>query len=215
MKIDCLGHSCFKVTLKNGVRILFDPYDDNIGYKPSEVEADIVVVSHAHYDHNNLAHIIGEYTLVNKPGKYNFDDFSIEGFKTFHDCEKGALRGENTVFLVTVKGLRLCHMGDLGCMPDDDVINNIKGTEILMIPVGGNYTLDAEHALKVCEAISPNIIIPMHFKTPASVLDIAPVYDFLEAARSEYDVSHLGKCSFTVDKSSLKKRTRIMVMEYL
>lgn len=215
MIIDWLGHSCFKVTLKDGRKILFDPYDETTGYTPTKVEPDIVVISHAHYDHNDLSHVTGSYKVVDQPGSYTFDDLIIEGFKTYHDCEKGALRGENTVFLLTVKGLRVCHMGDIGCMPHDDVIQKLKKSEILMIPVGGHYTVDAKEALEICEVISPNIIIPMHFKTPVTSLDIAPLHDFLEIARSNYDISHLGKCYVEIDKASLKKRTRIMVMEYL
>lgn len=215
MIIDWLGHSCFKVTLKSGTVILFDPYDDKTGYVPTTVEADIVAISHMHHDHNDLSHVTGDYTVVDRPGSYTFDGLQIEGIPTWHDCEQGARRGENTMFLLTVNGLRICHMGDLGCMPDDDVLGKLKGTEIVMIPVGGTYTIDAQEALHVCDAISPNIILPMHFKTPASNLDIAPLHEFLELAGREYDISHLGKCYLTVDKASLKKRTRIIVMQYL
>ncbi len=215
MTIDWLGHSCFKVTLKNGTRILFDPYGDQIGYAPLDVEADIVVISHKHHDHSDLSHVKGDYTLVREAGVYTFGDLTIEGIKTCHDKEQGALRGENICFMITINGMRLCHMGDLGCIPDNETIGKLKGTEILLIPVGGNYTIDACEALKICEMVKPNIIIPMHFKTSATTLDIAPLNDFLEAAGREYDVSHLGKCYIKIDKASLKKRTRIIVMEYL
>lgn len=215
MIIDWLGHSCFKVTLKNGTRILFDPYDKATGYSTSQIEADIVIVSHAHHDHSELSYVSGDYTVVNKPGSYKFGDLTVEGFKTWHDCKQGSLRGENIVFLLTINGLRLCHMGDLGCIPEGSILEKLKGTEILMIPVGGHFTIDAKEALVICEAISPNIIIPMHFKTSATNLDIAPLHEFLEIARSDYDISHLGKCQMKIDKASLKKRTRIMVMEYL
>lgn len=215
MTIDWLGHACFKVTLKNGTRILFDPYGDQIGYTPQDVEADIVVISHDHYDHNDLKHVKGDYALVKEAGLHTFGDLKIEGVKTWHDDQQGALRGENICFQISINGLRLCHLGDLGGIPDQSVIEKLKGTEVLMVPVGGNYTLDAVDALKVCEMIEPNLIIPMHFKTPVSTLDIAPLTDFLDAAGREYDVSHLGKCHFEIDKASLKKRTRILVMEYL
>lgn len=215
MIIDWLGHSCFKVTLKNGTRILFDPYDDETGYQPTDVEADIVAISHAHHDHSDLSHVKGSYTALRNPGTYSFGDLQVEGINTYHDCEKGALRGENIVFVLSINGLRLCHMGDIGCVPGSDVMEKLKGTEILLLPVGGHYTIDAQQALEICEMISPNIIIPMHFKTPATDLDIAPLHEFLEAAGREYDISHLGKCYLKIDKASLKKRTRIMVMEYL
>ena len=106
-------------------------------------------------------------------------------------------------------------MGDLGCIPDDAFFEKLGSIDILMIPVGGNYTIDACEALAICERIGPNIIIPMHFKTPDSKLDIAPLHEFLEAVGREYDVSHHGKCYLDIDKVSLKKRTRVVVMEYL
>ncbi len=215
MVIDWLGHSCFKVTLKNGTRILLDPYDDRVGYAPQEVEADIVTISHSHHDHSDLSHVTGDYTVVKEPGVYTFGELTIEGIKTWHDTNQGADRGENICYMLSVNGMRLCHLGDIGYLPEDDLAEKIKGSEILMVPVGGKYTVDACEALKICEMVAPNVIIPMHFKTPVTNLDIAPLSDFLEAAGREYDVSHLGKCYLKIDKASLKKRTRIIVMEYL
>lgn len=215
MVIDWLGHSCFKVTLKNGTRILLDPYDDRVGYAPQEVEADIVTISHSHHDHSDLSHVTGDYTVVKEPGVYTFGELTIEGIKTWHDTNQGADRGENICYMLSVNGMRLCHLGDIGYVPEDDLVEKIKGSEILMVPVGGKYTVDACEALKICEMVAPNVIIPMHFKTPVTNLDIAPLSDFLEAAGREYDVSHLGKCYLKIDKASLKKRTRIIVMEYL
>jgi len=106
-------------------------------------------------------------------------------------------------------------MGDIGQIPDDEVLEKIKGVDILCIPVGGNYTIDAKEAMKICDFVSPNIIIPMHFKTAQTDMDIAPLHDFLEEARGIYDISHHGKCYLNIDKATLKKRTRVVVMEYL
>lgn len=215
MVIEWLGHSCFKITLKNGTRILLDPYSPDTGYSPQDVEADIVTISHAHYDHNDLSHVKGAYKTVNTPGVHTFGDLTIEGFETWHDHSRGAHRGKNIVYQFSIKGLRVCHMGDIGCMPEDDLIDRLHETEVLMVPVGGNFTIDAKEALTVCERIEPNIIIPMHFKTPESNLEIAPLHDFLEAVGREYDVSYHGQCYLEIDKMSLKKRTRVVVMEYL
>ncbi len=215
MVIEWLGHSCFKLTLKDGTRILLDPYGSNVGYAPQDVEADIVTVSHAHGDHNDLSHVKGDYTVVSAPGVHTFGELKIEGFETWHDHSQGTHRGRNIIYLFSVRGIRVCHMGDVGCIPCDDLILKLCGTDVLMIPVGGHYTIDAHEALSICERIEPNIIIPMHFKTPDSNLDIAPLHDFLEAVGREYDVSHHGQCYLTIDKASLKKRTRVVVMEYL
>jgi L-ascorbate metabolism protein UlaG (beta-lactamase superfamily) len=215
MVIEWLGHSCFKITLKDGTRILLDPYGIDVGYAPQEVEADIVTISHAHDDHNDLSFVKGDYTVVSTPGVHTFGELTIEGFETWHDHCQGTHRGRNLIFLFSVRGIRVCHMGDVGCIPSDDLICRLYGTEVLMIPVGGHFTIDAHEALSICERIEPNIIIPMHFKTPVSTLDIAPLHDFLEAVGREYDVSHHGQCYLTIDKASLKKRTRVVVMEYL
>ena len=215
MVIEWLGHSCFLVTTKNGTRILFDPYDDTVGYSRAEKEVDVVVVSHQHFDHNSLSRITGSFTVVNKPGVYTFGEITIECIKTWHDHSAGAHRGVNLVSVLSVRGIRLCHMGDLGSIPDDDLMDKIKGVEILPIPVGGRYTINVNEALEICGRVEPNIIIPMHFKTPATDMDIAPLHDFLEAVGREYDVSYPGQCYLNIDMATLKKRTRIVVMEYL
>lgn len=215
MKIDWLGHSCFKVTLKSGTVILFDPFDSTIGYAQQEVEADVVVISHDHHDHNDLSHVKGDYTVVDTAGVHELDEFSLEGIKTWHDNADGQDRGENLAFLLNVNGLHLCHMGDVGCVPSADVLERLKDVELLLIPVGGFYTIDAKEAMVIIDAISPNIIIPMHFLTPQCTLPIAPLHDFLVQARGVYDISHPGKAYLTIDKATLKKRTRVVVMEYL
>ena len=215
MVIEWLGHSCFKITLKSGLKILLDPYSAEVGYAPQDMEVDIVTVSHSHNDHNDLTHVKGNYTLVNTPGIHTFDELTIEGIETWHDHSQGLHRGKNIIFKFSVRGINVCHMGDIGFIPDDDLLSRLCGTEILMIPVGGNFTIDAQEALTICERIEPNIIIPMHFKTPDSNLDIAPLHEFLEAVGREYDVSHHGQCYLNIDKASLKKRTRVVVMEYL
>jgi Predicted Zn-dependent hydrolases of the beta-lactamase fold len=215
MVIEWLGHSCFLVTTKNGTRILFDPYDDKVGYSRVEKEADIVVVSHAHSDHSSLSRITGDYSVIDQPGVHAFGEVSIECIKTYHDHSQGAHRGGNLISVLSVRGLRLCHMGDIGCVPGDDVIKKLKGVEVLLIPVGGNFTINAGEALQICARVAPNIIVPMHFKTPATDMDIAPLHEFLEAVGREYDISYPGKCYLNIDMESLKKRTRIVVMEYL
>lgn len=216
MRIDWLGHSCFKVTLKSGMVILFDPFDSSVGYVQQEVEADIVVISHAHFDHNDLSHIKGACQVVQTAGVHEISEgITLEGIKTWHDHSGGAERGENLAFLLNVNGLRLCHMGDIGSVPSEDVLKKLKGVELLLIPVGGNYTVDAKEAMVIIDAISPNIIIPMHFKTPDTTFDIAPLHGFLEQANGVYDISHPGKAYLTIDKATLKKRTRVVVMEYL
>lgn len=215
MVIDWLGHSCFKVTLSGGTRVLFDPYDYATGYGRLDIETDIAVISHAHHDHSDLSGVKGNYSLVNTAGVHEMDGLTIEGIAVWHDNFEGKKRGPNLVFVIKSNDLTVCHLGDLGHMPSSDVFEKLSGVDVLMIPVGGVFTIGAKEALAVCERISPNIIIPMHYKTSVCTVDLEPVDFFLDAVDRQYDVSRLGKNTFEIDKSSLKKRTRIVVMEYL
>ena len=217
MVIEWLGHSCFKVTLKSGTQECCSTLTIYAtGYPQNRcLETDIAVISHAHHDHNDLSGIKGSFALIKTAGVHELKSMSIEGIATWHDHYEGKKRGENIVFLLKADGLKLCHMGDIGCLPSEELYQKIEGTDVLLIPVGGNYTIDAREALEVCGRVSPNIIMPMHFRGTATTIDLAPVEDFLEAAGREYDVSRPGKCYIEIEKSSLKKRTRIVVMEHI
>lgn len=214
MVIEWLGHACFLITLKSGIKVLFDPYDKSVGYPEIDVETDIVITSHSHFDHSDLGGIKGSFAHIKTAGTHSLKDITIEGIPTCHDHHGGAHRGENLVFLLKAEGMTVCHTGDLGCVPDDDVFEKLKGVDILLITVGGHYTINAAEALKICARVSPNIIIPMHYKTSACTIDIEPIDFFLDDA-GEYDVSRLGKNAFEIDKGSLKKRTRIVVMDHM
>lgn len=215
MFIEWLGHACFYVTLKSGIRVLFDPYDKPTGYPDIDAEADIVITSHSHHDHSDLSGVKGSFELINTAGVHKLNDVVIEGIPTWHDHHNGSHRGPNLIFTLKRQGMTLCHMGDLGCVPEESVFEKLKGVDILLLPVGGCYTINAAEALEICGRLSPNIIIPMHYKTSVCTINIEPIDFFLEAAGGEYDISRLGKNTFEIDKSSFKKRTRIVVMDYL
>ncbi len=215
MVIDWLGHACFSVTLASGIKVLFDPYDKSVGYPEVNIETDIVITSHSHFDHSDLSGVRGSFAHIKTAGVHNLKDIVIEGIPTWHDHHQGAHRGENLVFLLKAEGMTVCHMGDLGCVPDDDVFEKLQDVDVLMIPVGGHYTIGAAEAFMICERVSPNIIIPMHYKKSVCTIDIEPVEFFLEAVVGEYDISRLGKHTFEIDQGSLKKRTRIVVMEHM
>lgn len=214
MKIVWLGHSSFKVILESGEVIVFDPYDSTYGCKPKPQTADFVLSSHDHRDHNCTANIRGEYTLVNNPGEYSFGDVKIKGYETFHDKSGGKERGLNTVFKLSVEGMHLMHLGDLGEVPKNAFLKSLGKVDILFIPVGGVYTIDAAEALSVMDAVSPNIIIPMHYLTEAVNLRLDPLSKFLETIDGNYDYAMLGKNTFSVSAGDLKKRSRVIIMEY-
>lgn len=166
MKIRWFGHSCFYITSNNGTRILTDPFADSVGYRFPNEEADIVTVSHNHYDHNNTKAVRGNFEAFNKVGLYEYKDVQIKGIPSFHDKVKGWKRGANIIFVMNVDGIRVCHLGDLGHIPGQIQVSGVGQIDILMVPVGGIFTVDAEGARDVVELLKPKIVIPMHYKTP-------------------------------------------------
>lgn len=176
MVIKYLGHACFLLELSNNTRLIFDPFGD-IGYKMQKVTADIALISHNHYDHNNVNNVDGIRTAVFDADLLK-NGVSIKSIKTYHDDKQGALRGENYVHVINADGKKIVHLGDFG----EDVLTAdlsiLNDTDILFIPVGGKYTIDAVSAKYVVDTVKPKIVIPMHFKTPSSTVDIGFVQDF-------------------------------------
>jgi L-ascorbate metabolism protein UlaG (beta-lactamase superfamily) len=180
MKIKWYGHSCFGLTAENGKRVITDPFDGSIGYKIPTIDADIVTVSHDHYDHNYVEAVRGNPEIVKTPGSHRVKGIKIHGFKTYHDDVQGQKRGENIIFVIEIDGIRVCHLGDLGHILTRDKVKEIGEVDVLLIPVGGTFTIDACDAKEVVEQLKPRIIIPMHYKTEDVSLPIAPVEEFLE-----------------------------------
>lgn len=213
MVIEYKGHSCFKITTADR-EFLFDPFDQTVGYSKVKTTADVVLVSHDHFDHNYTAVVKGEYALVNEPKQYEFGPVKLQGFLTYHDANQGKDRGTNIAYLMQSEGIRLLHLGDLGCIPPQEFFDQIGKVDVLMIPTGGNYTIDAQQAVEVARKIDANITIPMHYKTSCCTLDIDPVFLFLDAAGRWFDKSRLGQGIFEITADNLKKRSRIMVMDH-
>lgn len=182
MKIKFLGHSCFLITDRDGLRIITDPYTtgEGISYSPIEEAADIVLVSHEHGDHNNVSVVRGKPDVVKHSGTKTVRGIEFRGIDTYHDSSQGKQRGPNTAFCFTLDEIRVCHLGDLGHLLSPKQVAEIGKLDILLIPVGGFFTIDASEATQVCHQLSPRIIIPMHFKTPKCAYPIAGVDDFLK-----------------------------------
>ena len=158
MKITYLGHSCFKFE-KDGFAMIIDPYKAGSvpGYAPLKEHANQVLSTHKHGDHFGWSEVKLAVTRADTP-------FMVSFIETFHDDKNGALRGFNNVIIVDVDGLKLVHMGDIGCMLEDEDLKKIKGCDVLMIPVGGHYTIDAKQAKEYVDKIAPKITIPMHYR---------------------------------------------------
>jgi len=180
MKIKYLGHSTFKIT--SDKTIVIDPHDPEYGTLPADLTADIVTVSHSHHDHNYLAGVRGEPKIIDSVGEYDLDNIKITGVPTFHDDSLGVKRGGNIVFVYEIEGLRLSHLGDLGHLLNDDQLNQIGPIDIVMISVGGTYTIDADQAVEVVKQLQAKVVLPMHYKTADSASDsvLAPVDDFVQ-----------------------------------
>ncbi len=183
MNISWYGHSCFKIQTKakrggDDIIIFTDPFDKSVGLRRPQGQANIVTISHAHHDHNDTELLKGDFFVANSPGEFSIQGVTIEGIESFHDDQEGLLRGRNTIFVFESEDLRICHLGDLGHELTDQQIDAIGDIDVLMIPIGGTYTLDAKGAKKVVGQIEPKIILPMHYKIDGITLDIDDETDF-------------------------------------
>ena len=197
MEIKYLGHSSFLIKTKTA-KIVTDPFDpEMVGLKFPKTEADIVTVSHQHKDHNNIKAVKGEPFLVEGPGEYEVKGVFIQGIPSFHDDVNGKERGPNTIYIIEAEEMRFCHLGDLGQkLLTDEQVDKIGAVDVLMVPVGGEYTIDSASAQKIIGQIDPKIVIPMHFSLPKSKSKLDDVSKFLKA---------MGKPSIApVDKLTVK-----------
>lgn len=163
MEIIWLGHSSFRIKGK-GATVVTDPYGDGIGIKFPKQEADIVTISHGHDDHNQAAGVGGNPFLIDTAGEYEVKGVSVFGVPTFHDNEGGVHRGRNTVFVIEVDGVKVCHLGDLGHKLTDGQVEEINSIDVLLVPVGGVFTLDPKGAAAVVSQLEPKFVVPMHYK---------------------------------------------------
>ncbi len=184
MIITWQGHSCFKLQDKigpDGVTLVTDPFNKEIGLKVPNFEADIVTVSHDHYDHNNIAALRANPFVIDCAGEYDIKNVLIEGVDSFHDDKEGGERGKNIIFRFEIDDISVVHLGDLGTILDSSQLEKLAGTDILLIPVGGKYTLNAKQAVEVISQIEPRIVIPMHYKTDdLKIEDIDGVDKFIK-----------------------------------
>lgn len=185
MLISWLGHSAFKLQGKSPsdtVTIITDPFSpEKVGLKLPRLEADIVTISHDHDDHNNSAAVKGEPHLITGTGEYEIKGVFIEGVFSYHDDKKGAERGTNIMYRYEIEDLSVTHLGDLGTELDNKQLESLEGTDILLVPVGGVYTINAATAVKVINQIEPRIVIPMHYNVSGLKFKLDPLENFLKA----------------------------------
>ena len=213
MKIKYLGHSCFCLEDERGVKLITDPFT-RVGYElPRGLQADIVTVSHGHFDHNYTQAVGGNPAIVNQEGACEICGIKIEGNPTWHDPKQGALRGANLIFKFEMDGMSVCHFGDLGESYSEKIEKILEGADIWLIPVGGTYTIDANQAKEYMEKIAPKAVIPMHYRPQDGALDIAPMEAFLQLVDKNAVLFYPnGECSITKEQLG-GENTKIIYME--
>ncbi len=172
-----LGHNCFRIRAKEAT-VLTDPVDRSTGYAAAKQTADVVTISHDHAGHANLSLVKPEYQVVRGPGEYEMHDIFVTGIRTFHDDAKGKERGYNTVYLIELEGMRICHLGDLGHTLTEEQTEVLSNVDILLVPSGGGDILSPVIAAEVVTALEPKLVIPMQYRTEIGDSGLGPVDDF-------------------------------------
>lgn len=180
MILTCIGHAKFLIELENGMHLVTDPYDQTCGYPVTPVRADVALVSHGHHDHSAVETLSGSPRLIDAAGEYDLGDgVTVTAVEAFHDDAQGAKRGKTLLFAIHAEGLHVAHLGDLGHLPTQAQCEQLGKVDVLMLPVGGYFTIDAEAAKKTAELLHARVILPMHYKTRVNAdWPIAPVEAF-------------------------------------
>ena len=185
MQIFWHGHSLFQIIVsknKNSqIKIVIDPFDKSIGLKVPRLEADILLVTHQHHDHNNIKAIAGNPFVIEGAGEYEVKNVFVQGVPSFQDNVEGKERGGNIIYVIDAEGIKICHLGDFGQKElSEEQLEKIGDIDILMIPVGGNYTISAKEANKIMSQIEPKITIPIHYQLPKLKIKLSHLSEFLK-----------------------------------
>lgn len=215
MELTYINHACFKLRGKSGT-LVTDPFDASTGLTLPAISADLVTVSHQHPDHNAVNKISGTARrqkpfIVSAAGEYEVGGISVFGTPSFHDENKGVERGQNIIFSMLIDDIHICHLGDLGHELTAPQLEELSSVDILLVPVGGFYTIDAKTAVKVIMQIEPGIVIPMHYRTDKhseTYKDVAPLEDFLK----EYGSSPTPQPKLNIEKSKIPEETELIVL---
>jgi len=216
VKIKWLGHSAFLLTAADGTSVITDPYvpgsfSGQMKYGPIRETAHAVTVSHHHQDHDGVSRLPGQPGVFDRAGAFKAGSISITGFDTYHDDSKGAKRGHNVVYVFEADGLRVCHCGDLGHVMTAQQVAAIGRVDVLLVPVGGTFTVDAAAAHEVAAQLTARVTIPMHYKTDKLGFDIAGIDNFV---RGKANVKRVGRAEVELSADKLPPAPEIWVMEH-
>ena len=214
MRLQYFGHSCFRLISDIGTTIVCDPYSaEMVGFEMPRTRTDVVTVSHHHADHDCTDDIVGGYALLDGKVTCAADDIAVDTIETWHDEEKGAKRGANIVFTFLVDGIKVAHMGDIGCY-DKKVVDFVRGCDLMLLPVGGVYTVDAVGAMRYVKEISPKIVVPMHFMTAEHKFTLDGVDKFLDLCRADgLTIADNGADEMRLDEPPQNEQTQVVVLQ--
>ena len=166
MKLKYYGHACFSLSYEGGPTLVIDPFDETVTYPPCDEICDAALLSHDHFDHNHVQTLRGDFVTIRSAGAYDVQGVRITAVDSFHDKKGGALRGKNLILRIEGGGLTIVHLGDLGHMPDEKQLEAMSGADIMLVPIGGTYTIDTPEAEEVIRLARPKHAVAMHYRTP-------------------------------------------------
>lgn len=214
MKLIFLAHASFLIITNNGTKIIFDPYKSGsfggtFGYNAIKESADVVLVSHQHDDHNGISEVLGNPKVFKDTGIFTYEDINITGISSYHDSQKGTARGENVIYVIDTDSLRIAHLGDLGHILSESDLMQLGKIDVLLIPVGGYFTINSKVATDVMNSIKPSITIPMHYKTKD--VDF-PIAKFNEFVKDKKNVKIINSSEVEITKETLPKTPEVWVL---
>jgi L-ascorbate metabolism protein UlaG (beta-lactamase superfamily) len=210
MEISWLGHSCFRLKGKQAT-VITDPYSPDMGYSLGKPTANVVTASHQHPGHSYTEGVSGNPKAVTGPGEYEISGVLIIGISTFHDEDRAKTRGKNTIYLIEIDEISICHLGDLGHVLTNEQVEELGNVDVLLIPVGGDSTIDATSATEIVRQLEPKVVIPMHYKTEVLKRGLEPVTRFLKEIGA-HNTTPQAKLSLT--KSNLPLPSQVFLLEY-
>ena len=209
MDVTWLGHGCFRLRGR-GAAVVTDPYPPSLGPKLPRLEADLVTISHQHENHAYVQTVVRDPYVISGPGEYEVAGVTVTGMPTFHDDRRGEVHGRNTVYVIELDDVRVCHLGDLGHALTDEQLETIANVDVLLVPVGGGKTLDAARGAEVVRQVEPRLVVPMHYSLPSVKTELEPVERFLK----EMGVTEADPLTrLSVQSSSGEAETRVVVLE--
>jgi len=216
MYITWLGHSCFKIEEKIGndlITVVTDPYDDSVGLRLPKIKADIISVSHGHGDHANVDAVLPaadrQPVVLDRPGEYEVKGVAAAGIGSYHDKKQGEELGKSVIFKFEIEGVKLLHLGDIGTTLSDTQLERIGDVDVMFVPVGGKFTIDAKDAAEIVRQVEPRIVIPMHYKIDGVKIDIDGVEKFKKEMGNKFET--LDKLKIT-RKDLPEETTKLVIL---